>query len=297
MPVRTAALVVVLALGLAGVTAARAASQGAEPDRRLALRAAAEALSAARPPVARTDLAARGQGCVDDPRGDALPAPGPVDLVGLCLAYERDLRVTLRGTGSGWLDDGGGALVVIDLTGDDRSDLELFAGHAGGRLVAAVFSADDPGAPPCPATAAQEKTTLTLEVPARCVGEAERLSAVAFLGTPAPPTGDVAPEAGALAVRRAPPPPPADQRMLAAVAASRATHPGPVAEVFLLHAEGGPETLTAAALNGPVLLVPACGPLPDPVRDELRRLNPSRVTALGGPQSVCDDLLAAAARA
>lgn len=48
--------------------------------------------------------------------------------------------------------------------------------------------------------------------------------------------------------------------------------------------------------DGPVLLVPPCGDIPDVVQGELTRLDPDRVRGLGGPGSVCDDVLRSAAR-
>ena len=49
--------------------------------------------------------------------------------------------------------------------------------------------------------------------------------------------------------------------------------------------------------NGPTLLVPSCGSMPQVVIDEIRRLNPEFVAALGGEVAVCDDMLDAGARA
>lgn len=49
--------------------------------------------------------------------------------------------------------------------------------------------------------------------------------------------------------------------------------------------------------DGPILLVPACDQLPPTVRDELRRIDPDRVIALGGSSAVCDDMLRRATEA
>ena len=46
--------------------------------------------------------------------------------------------------------------------------------------------------------------------------------------------------------------------------------------------------------DGPILLVPSCGDLPDEVGGEISRLAPDNVIALGGPVAVCDDILAQA---
>lgn len=50
-----------------------------------------------------------------------------------------------------------------------------------------------------------------------------------------------------------------------------------------------------ALTDGPVLLVPSCQGVPATVVTEIARLDPQRVVALGGPASVCDDSLVAAA--
>jgi putative cell wall-binding protein len=66
--------------------------------------------------------------------------------------------------------------------------------------------------------------------------------------------------------------------------------------VYLARADGTADALAGAGLAaGPVLLVPPCGSLPGAVRQEITRLAPDRVLALGGPDAVCDALLAEAA--
>lgn len=47
--------------------------------------------------------------------------------------------------------------------------------------------------------------------------------------------------------------------------------------------------------DGPVLLVPPCGDVPAAVTDEIDRLAPAEVVALGGPAAICDDVLNAVA--
>jgi putative cell wall-binding protein len=65
--------------------------------------------------------------------------------------------------------------------------------------------------------------------------------------------------------------------------------------VFLARADVVADALAAGALtSGPVLLVPSCGAVPAVVAREIARLEPARVTALGGGDAVCDELLAAA---
>jgi putative cell wall-binding protein len=68
------------------------------------------------------------------------------------------------------------------------------------------------------------------------------------------------------------------------------------ANVYLARGDDFPDALAAGVVtDGPVLLVPATGPVPEAVLAEVRRLKPSRVVALGGTGVVSDALLAAAA--
>lgn len=47
----------------------------------------------------------------------------------------------------------------------------------------------------------------------------------------------------------------------------------------------------AAPAGLPVLLVPSCGPVPDVVREQVERLDPTQVVALGGTAAVCEQTL------
>jgi putative cell wall-binding protein len=86
-------------------------------------------------------------------------------------------------------------------------------------------------------------------------------------------------------------------RIDTAVAISQYAFPGGADRAFLARADVFADALAAGALTGgPVLLVPQCGSVPRSVADEIERLDPAEVLALGGGAAVCDDLLAAAAR-
>lgn len=62
--------------------------------------------------------------------------------------------------------------------------------------------------------------------------------------------------------------------------------------VYLARADNFPDSLAAGALTGgPILLVPQCGDLPEVVAEEIERLSPSTVYALGGTDAVCEDML------
>ena len=69
-------------------------------------------------------------------------------------------------------------------------------------------------------------------------------------------------------------------------------YPSGAQVVYLAGDDGSPDALAAGSLkDGPVLLVPSCGDLPDPSRVALNVLQPATVTALGGSAAVCDDEL------
>lgn len=87
-------------------------------------------------------------------------------------------------------------------------------------------------------------------------------------------------------------------RFATAVEIAKHAFPDGAPVVYLARADDYPDALAGGSLtDGPVLLVPRCGEVPQVVLDEIRRLNPQRVTALGGNGSVCDEVLAQAAAA
>ncbi len=89
-----------------------------------------------------------------------------------------------------------------------------------------------------------------------------------------------------------------EDRFATSVAISRQQFPGTASEVYLARADAFADALSGGVLtNGPILLVPQCGTLPPVVRAEIARLDPGRVTALGGPAAVCDQILGEAASA
>jgi hypothetical protein len=82
------------------------------------------------------------------------------------------------------------------------------------------------------------------------------------------------------------------------VAISQRAFPAGADEVFLARADDFADALSGGSLTtGPILLVPACGELPSVIADEIARLAPDTVTALGGEAAVCDEVLAAAVSA
>lgn len=67
--------------------------------------------------------------------------------------------------------------------------------------------------------------------------------------------------------------------------------------VYLARADVFADAIAAGSLrDGPVLLVPQCDHIPRVVREEIARLDPTEVVALGGEKSICQDTLDTAAQ-
>lgn len=87
-----------------------------------------------------------------------------------------------------------------------------------------------------------------------------------------------------------------DGRAETAARISQASWPEGAQTVYLL-AEDDPLSATAAGLpGGPVFVVASCDPLEDPIAQEITRLDPSRIIAVGGEAAVCDDVISEAMR-
>ena len=75
-------------------------------------------------------------------------------------------------------------------------------------------------------------------------------------------------------------------------AISRRAFPDGARDVYVATGEVFPDALTAGSLtDGPILLVPSCGALPEVIADEIARTGADRVLALGGDSAVCDRML------
>lgn len=69
-----------------------------------------------------------------------------------------------------------------------------------------------------------------------------------------------------------------------------------VPTVYIASADSQVDALSAGSLSdGPILLAPTCGPLPDILTEQLEVLDPAAVIGLGGPEAICDDVLDAIA--
>lgn len=85
-------------------------------------------------------------------------------------------------------------------------------------------------------------------------------------------------------------------RIDTAVVIADAAFPDTAERVYLARADVFADAVAGGSLSdGPTLLVPACGAVPEPVLDAVERLDPVALVALGGEQAVCDDLLDEAA--
>ena len=81
-------------------------------------------------------------------------------------------------------------------------------------------------------------------------------------------------------------------RLETAVAIAQRSFPSGADVAYLARADQFADSLAAGTLtDGPILLVPSCGDLPDVVADEIDRLDPHAVVALGGQAAVCGALL------
>lgn len=71
------------------------------------------------------------------------------------------------------------------------------------------------------------------------------------------------------------------------------TYPEGATRVYLVDGGSGADVAAAASLvDGPMLLVPRCGPVPEAVRRAVGVLRPTEVVAIGGTAAVCDALAA-----
>jgi hypothetical protein len=72
---------------------------------------------------------------------------------------------------------------------------------------------------------------------------------------------------------------------------ARDTFPG-ASELYLARADNPVDAVAGGALrDGPTLLVPQCGPVPQTVLDTVVELDPASVLALGGPAAICEQVL------
>lgn len=89
-----------------------------------------------------------------------------------------------------------------------------------------------------------------------------------------------------------------DNRILTAIEISERSFPTGSDVVYLARSDVFADAVAGGSLtDGPILLVPSCGDLPEAVGDEIGRLGPDEVIALGGAAAICDSMLAQAGAA
>lgn len=262
--------------------------------------------------------------CWEDPAGDAgtltpgadpAPSPSPADVSSHCAGYAASLRLAVvvaeprdPATDPGWR----GATAVawaIDTNADGAADRQVaYYNNAPGALVADVR--DPEGTVVCEATASFSGSRYEVSgIPASCLGDASTIavSPIVFYDTDgdgsdsgdvvvdrapngaafeAPLSGGQTPSTARLA---------GPDRFATAVEISRAQFPVHADVVYLADSDGLADAVSGGSLrDGPILLVPPQGDVPDVVAGEVNRLNPDQVVALGGesavPQATLDAL-------
>lgn len=270
--------------------------------------------------------------CVADPSGDvtdigAAPASNPrADIIGYCINHTGstiDANMTLAEATDGnnepaW-DSTTGVKWVFDVDLDDYADYEATLFWISGGWRASVWVAGT-STRVCEATGGLSSGAYRVSFPASCIDAGSTVHSIARMlmssdksyFDSAPNSGVMSTSASSAPPPTAPPPPPSappppppagkvgrlasGDRIGTAIVISQYAFPNGATTVFLANAFNFPDALAGGELTtGPVLLVPPCGPLPQPVKDEIRRLSVDKVMALGGTNAICDGVLAEAA--
>jgi hypothetical protein len=169
----------------------------------------------------------------------------------------------------------GGAPIIEDLTNPNGTALEVPAGS----YDVAVTAAGDPS------TVAAEVPGFTLTAGVETI--------VYAVGTPG---SDFAlyPFTVSVGERSADRIGGADRYATAAMIAMEA-YPDGADTVYLARSDTFPDALAAKSLtDGPILLVPTCGDLPQATADAIADLDPDEIVALGGSDAICAPLVDAA---
>lgn len=288
----------------------------AVPARRGLLSAAlALALVVATAPTASAaeSVVADVEGDVFDYRSEERGAFPPGDLV----AFTVDLNAAQLRLGFELLEPGpvdatvqddwlGATSLVagIDLDGDGGDDRQVQT-YWDGAAVTRVVAGDQVV---CETTPGFAGRVVTVVVDAACIGDPASIAvqATAFWdvdadGAPTPPDHvDTAPDQTTVTVTRSEPRPvdriAGSDRVGTSVALAQEQFPNGADSVYLASAGVPADAVSAGSLvDGPVLLVGGCGALPNALDDEIDRLDPARVVALGGRAAVCEEVLDAAA--
>jgi putative cell wall-binding protein len=316
--------VAALAIGVALLAAPPAAAEAAPSnlDRMRAAMAAGEGVHGDRSyaQVDECNPDEAGDEQLLDPEEESTQESEPrADILEHCVNYGPSLSLSVRvaqptdpNEDPGWQ----GASFVgwfIDTSGDGRGDyfVEYHLDREGDLVGIVRDLAEDEDSPPtCTVRPAYTGWFAVSGISPSCIGDATDIavSVGMFYDTdPTQPSGvwwDTAPggeefadapqqedarEEARLSI-------PGTGRVETAVAISRYEFPDTAARVYLARADEFPDALAGGVLtDGPILLVPTTGALPQIVREEIARLNPGQVFALGGTSAVSEAMLAQAA--
>ncbi|HUH07872.1 MAG TPA: cell wall-binding repeat-containing protein, partial [Egibacteraceae bacterium] len=211
---------------------------------------------------------------------------------------------------------------LVDTTGAGTADTYVFHVSLLGFQFAFVLGGTDEDPVDCDAVADFDGTSFSASrIPLGCLGDAEQIM-IAAMTLDVPDLAeeleffaiedldafyDLAPSGsqyrGALARPERTGDRPKDRladadRIGTAIRISQHQFPeaGSAVEVYLARADNYPDALAGGSLGlGPILLVPSCGAGPQAVLDELDRLDPIAVIALGGENAICDQVVLDAA--
>lgn len=235
---------------------------------------------------------------------------GSSDLVEVCLSPSGGLTVTTAAaTGIGddprWIDGASAITVGIDEGGRGTMDVavQVEVNSAGGVVASVLTSTGDLDGS-CPVDVEETVVTVAGDCLQPLLQQGADTGVHASLRLDADPLDeyapviiDVAPDGGGFVTedgsvtgapvgssRLAGP-----TRIETAVAIATAQFPGGAPTVYLARADDLTDAVAGGSLrDGPVLLVPSCDGVPEVVADEIDRVDPVEVIALGGTDAVCD---------
>ena len=267
--------------------------------------------------------AAPASDCAEDAEGDVISLSEEMDtvdvpegdLVRWCAAYAEGL--TLRMAMAAPTDPGDDprwlgvtvAVWFIDVTGDEEAEFQVEYGYAMGGLAAQVYGPGGGFEPRCEVPARYRRGELvTGEISRTCLGGRTELNiAAGFLFDTDPESEErvvtLDESSEQLRIAGEPTPPGSANREMrriagpdrfaTAVALSQEAYPDGALKVYLIRADHFADMPASAALTGegPLLPVPSCGPLPAVILEELRRLAPMEVIAVGGADAICEDVV------
>ena len=252
--------------------------------------------------------------CNDDVTGDA--GDPRSDITRLCTDYISnglwfEVAIDEPTNPSTWSGITGG-IHHIDVDNNLEDDYLAFHGNSASGYTWRVRD-DDTFDVVCEGSAIYSSPYYRLTVPLGCIENSTSVNYYTFFTYDDPTDanfGDFAPDEGQEPYDPNPDPPPSPpspgmretsrlagaDRFATAVAISQAQFPNGADIVYLARADAFPDALAGGTLtNGPILLVHQCDTVPQVVMNEITRLNPRSVVALGGSAAVCDAVLSQAA--